>query len=121
MLEELLGGEIAPKYARVIKKLRSKKRHTQKELAQLSGISESALRSYELSARKPKPEAQERIVMALRVRLEYPSSPEFDPYNGVLLRNPRERENPWLHRDQDQRPASNCCQTWQLFTLCPAL
>lgn len=80
MLEELFGGDIVPRYARVIKKLRSKRGHTQKELAQLSGISESALRSYELGARKPKPEVQERIAMALRVRPEYLSSPKFGPY-----------------------------------------
>lgn len=80
MLEELFGGDNAPRYARVIKKLRSKRGHTQKELAQLSGVSESAMRSYELGARKPKPEIQERIAMALRVRPEYFSSPEFGPY-----------------------------------------
>ena len=80
MLEELFDGSIAPRYARVIKKLRSKKGYTQKELAQLSNISESALRSYELGSRKPKPEVQERIAMALRVRPEYLSSPKFGSY-----------------------------------------
>ena len=80
MLEELVGGGKAPRYARVIKKLRTMRRHTQKELAQLSGISESTLRSYELGARKPKPEVQERIAMALTVRPEYLNSPEFGPY-----------------------------------------
>lgn len=75
MLEELFGGDNAPRYARVIKKLRSKRGHTQKELAQLSDASESAMRSYELGARKPKPEIQERIAMTLRVRPEYFSSP----------------------------------------------
>lgn len=66
MFEDLFGGNIAPRYARVIKKLRLKRGHTQKDLARLSGISESALRSYELGARKPKPEVQERIAMAWR-------------------------------------------------------
>ena len=56
MFEELFGGNIAPRYARVIKKLRLKRGgHTQKDLARLSGISESALRSYELGSRKSKP------------------------------------------------------------------
>lgn len=80
MLGELFGGGIAPRYARVIKKLRSKRGHTQKELAQLSGIRESTLRSYELGVRKSKPEVQERITMDLRVRSKHLSSPEFGPY-----------------------------------------
>ena len=39
-------GCLAPLYSRKIKKLREKRRLTQKQLAELSGISESALRSY---------------------------------------------------------------------------
>ena len=80
MLEELFGYGIALRYARVIKKLRLKRGHTQKKLAQLSDISESVLRSYELGARKPKPEVPERIAMAPRVRPEHLSSLEFGPY-----------------------------------------
>ena len=48
-----------------IKRLREKRQLTQKQLAELSGISESAMRSYELGDRKPKKEVLERIAMAL--------------------------------------------------------
>lgn len=72
-------GGLAPIYSRKIKKLREKMQLTQKQLAALSGISESALRSYELGDRKPKKEVLERIAMALRVRVEYLSAPEFGP------------------------------------------
>ena len=40
-------GGLAPLCSRKIKKLREKRQLTQKQLAELSGISESALRSYE--------------------------------------------------------------------------
>lgn len=73
------SGGLAPRYSRVIKKLRRKSGLTQKELAELAGISESAMRSYELGDRKPKREVLERIAMALRVRPEYLSAPEFGP------------------------------------------
>lgn len=72
-------GGLAPLYSHKIKKLREKRQLTQKQLASLSGISESALRSYELGDRKPKKEVLERIAMALRVRPEYLSAPEFGP------------------------------------------
>lgn len=72
-------GGLAPLYSRKIKKLREKRQLTQKQLAELSGISESALRSYELGDRKPKKEVLEHIAKALRVRPEYLSTPEFGP------------------------------------------
>ena len=72
-------GGLAPPYSRKIKKLREKRQLTQKQLAELSGISESALRSYELGDRKPKKEVLEHIAKALRVRSEYLSAPEFGP------------------------------------------
>lgn len=78
----MFGGEksaLPPRIARVIKKLRKARGLTQKELAERAGISESAMRSYELGDRKPKPEVTERIAMALRVRPEYLSAPEFGP------------------------------------------
>lgn len=73
-------GGLAPLYSRKIKKLREKRQLTQKQLAELSGISESALRSYELGDRKPKREVLERIAKALMVRPEYLSVPEFGPH-----------------------------------------
>lgn len=78
----MFGGEksaLPPRIARVIKKLRKARGFTQKELAERAGISESAMRSYELGDRKPKPEVTERIAMALRVRPEYLNAPEFGP------------------------------------------
>lgn len=52
---------------RSIKTLRSKRDFTQKELAELSGISESSLRSYELGARYPKAKCIVAIAEALGV------------------------------------------------------
>lgn len=72
-------GDLAPLCSRKIKKLREKRQLTQRQLAELSGISESAMRSYELGDRNPKKEVLERIAMALRVRPEYLSVPEFGP------------------------------------------
>ena len=63
-------GGLAPLCSSKIKKLREKRQLTQKQLAELSGISESALRSYELGDRKPKKEVLEHIAKALRVRPE---------------------------------------------------
>ena len=70
----MLGGKnkggLAPLYSRKIKKLREKRQLTQKQLAELSGISESALHSYELGDRKPKKEILERIAMAIDIRTD---------------------------------------------------
>ena len=73
------NGGSAPLCSRKIKNLREKRQLTQKQLAELSGISESALRSYELGDRKPKKEVLEHIAKALKVRPEYLSAPEFGP------------------------------------------
>ena len=55
---------------RSIRTLRKRRNLTQKELAQLSGLSESSLRSYELGARYPKADGIARIAKALAVPLE---------------------------------------------------
>lgn len=52
---------------RSIRTLRSKRNLTQKELAELSGVSESSLRSYELGTRYPKAECIVAIAEALGV------------------------------------------------------
>lgn len=91
-------GGLAPLYSRKIKKLREKRQLTQKQLAELSGISESALRSYELGDRKPKKEVLEHIAKALRVRPEYLSTP--DPI-GVFLRPSGERRAVWIHHHRN--------------------
>ena len=53
-----------------IRDLRQRRGLTQRELAELSGLSESALRSYELGDRYPKERHLDRIAHALRVRPE---------------------------------------------------
>lgn len=77
----MFGGkhkdDLAPLYSRKIKRFREKRQLTQKELAELSGISEGAMRSYDLGNCKPKKDVLERNAMALRVRPEYLSAPEF--------------------------------------------
>lgn len=79
----MFGGRykrgLAPLYSRKIKKLREKRGLTQKQLAELCGVSESAMRSYELGDRKPKKEILERVAMVLGVRSEYLTAPEFGP------------------------------------------
>ena len=77
-------GDLTPLYSHKIKKLREKRQLTQKQLAELSGISESAMRSYELGDCKPKKEVLERIAMALGVRSEYLSALEFGPSMGFF-------------------------------------
>lgn len=72
-------GDLTPLYSHKIKNLREKRQLAQKQLAELSGISESVMRSYELGDRRPKKEVLERIAMALEVRSEYLSAPEFGP------------------------------------------
>lgn len=55
---------------RRILKLRQRKGLTQKHLAEMAGLSESALRSYELGDRNPKEKHLEKIARALQVRPE---------------------------------------------------
>ena len=60
-----------------IKELRQRAGLTQRKLAQMSGLSESALRSYELGDRAPKEGIYERLAKALHVRPEYLTVPQF--------------------------------------------
>lgn len=79
-----------PRFARKIKELRTDRGMTQKELAREAGISESAMRSYELGDRTPKPEVLDHIARALKVRPEYLSAPEFKrslEFTYALLEN----------------------------------
>lgn len=55
---------------RKIFELRQRRHMTQKQLADAAGLSESALRSYELGDRNPKDKHLERIASALGVRPE---------------------------------------------------
>lgn len=81
---------LLPRFAMKIKELRADRGMTQKELAKEAGISESAMRSYELGDRTPKPEVLDRIARALKVRPEYLSAPEFKrglEFTYALLEN----------------------------------
>lgn len=53
-----------------LRKLRQRRGLTQKELAKAAGVGESALRSYELGDRRPKPRQLQKIALALKVRPE---------------------------------------------------
>lgn len=55
---------------RKILELRQRRHLTQRQLAEAAGLSESALRSYELGDRNPKERHLERIAQALGVRPE---------------------------------------------------
>ena len=81
---------LLPRFARKIKELRTDRGMTQKELAREASISESAMRSYELGDRTPKPEVLDRIARALQVRPEYLSAPEYKrslEFTYALLEN----------------------------------
>lgn len=71
------NSTLLPRTARKIKEFRVDRKHTQKELAERSGIKESIMRGYELGDRNPKPEVLDWIARALKVRPEYLSTPEF--------------------------------------------
>lgn len=59
-----------------IRSMRNRANLTQKELGELSGMSEPAVRCYELGLRKPKPSHLESMALALKVRPE-----AFNTYN----------------------------------------
>lgn len=94
-------GGLAPLYSRKIKKLREKRQLTQKQLAELSGISESALRSYELGDRKPKKEVLEHIAKALESQAGVPVHTGVRAPIGVFLRPSGERRAVWIHHHRN--------------------
>lgn len=51
----------------IIKQIRIRRRLTQKQLGEMCGLSEPAIRNYELGNRKPSLETLERIAAALNV------------------------------------------------------
>ena len=67
-----------------IKELRQAKNLSQKELGIMSGLSEPAIRNYELGNRTPSPQQLEKIAAALNVSVYAISDPEIEDYNGVL-------------------------------------
>lgn len=67
-----------------IKELRQARNLSQKELGIMSGLSEPAIRNYELGNRTPSPQQLEKIAAALNVSVYAISDPEIEDYNGVL-------------------------------------
>ncbi len=67
-----------------IKKLRQSRNLSQKELGIMSGLSEPAIRNYELGNRTPSAQQLEKIASALNVSVYAISDPEIDDYVGVL-------------------------------------
>ncbi len=67
-----------------IKELRQARNLSQKELGIMSGLSEPAIRNYELGNRTPSKQQLEKIAAALNVSTYAISEPEIEDYNGVL-------------------------------------
>ncbi len=67
-----------------IKELRQAQSLSQKELGIMSGLSEPAIRNYELGNRTPSPQQLEKIAAALNVSVYAISEPEIEDCDGVL-------------------------------------
>lgn len=67
-----------------IKKFRTKKNLTQKQLASMTGLSEPAIRNYELGNRTPSEKHINRIAEALGVSPFAISDPSLESYLGVM-------------------------------------
>ena len=67
-----------------IKKYRTKKNLTQKQLAAMAGLSEPAIRNYELGNRTPSEKHINNIATALEINPFAISDPNLDSYLGVM-------------------------------------
>jgi len=67
-----------------IKKFRTARELSQKQLAIMSGMSEPAIRNYELGNRQPSDKQLEKIADALGVSIFALSEPKLDNHYGVL-------------------------------------
>lgn len=67
-----------------IKKYRLKKKLSQKQLAVMTGMSEPAIRNYELGNRTPSDTQLEKISGALGISLFSLAEPNFDSYISVM-------------------------------------
>ena len=67
-----------------IKKYRTKKNLTQKQLAAMAGLSEPAIRHYELGNRTPSEKHINNIATALEINPFAISDPNLDSYLGVM-------------------------------------
>lgn len=67
-----------------IRKFRIDQGYTQKELAIMSGLSESAIRNYELGNRFPSSKQLEKIANSLKISPYAMSDPNFDTYVSIM-------------------------------------
>ena len=67
-----------------IKRFRTAFGLSQKELAQKSGLSEPAIRNYELGNRTPSAKQLKKIAGALNISIYAISDPDFESYNAVM-------------------------------------
>ena len=67
-----------------IRKYRIEAGYTQRELARMSRLSESAIRNYELGNRTPSPEQIEKIAASLKINPFAISDPDFTSYVGTM-------------------------------------
>lgn len=66
-----------------IKKFRIERNLSQKQLAIMSGMSEPAIRNYELGNRQPSEKQLEKIAQALNISM-YTLKPNLDTYLGIM-------------------------------------
>lgn len=67
-----------------IKKFRTAQKLSQKQLSAMAGMSEPALRNYELGNRTPSEQQIHKIADALGLSFFALSDPDFDSYHGVI-------------------------------------
>lgn len=67
-----------------IRKYRTKAGYTQRELAHMSRLSESAIRNYELGNRTPSPDQIKKIATSLRISQFALSDPDFTSYISTM-------------------------------------
>ncbi len=67
-----------------IKRFRVAQNLSQKQLALMSGMSEPAIRNYELGNRNPSKKQLEKVADALRISIFALSDPDLDSYYGVM-------------------------------------
>ena len=96
-----------------IRKFRIDQGYTQKELAIMSGLSESAIRNYELGNRFPSSEQLEKIANSLKISPYAMSDPNFDTYVSVMHALFALEDQYGLHAYRDESPVyrSSCLRT----------
>jgi transcriptional regulator with XRE-family HTH domain len=77
-------GGVTMEVGKKIKRFRTALGLSQKELAQRAGMSEPAIRNYELGNRTPSEKQLEKISDALGISIYAISDPNFESYNGMM-------------------------------------